>query len=296
MLIDKQQIKKEFAQLSLKLKSQSPSFKTAQLNENKKKNRYPNVLPLESTRVQLYCNNCFCTKSNQTRACSCQEDNYVNGNFVSTPMSESVGRFFIAAECPMPSTYEAFWRMVWQNNVRMIFMLSDFEEDGVVKGHPYFPVNANVEGVYGSFKVKLNSVLEQNVMIREFTIKNIQQNETRKIYHVHYRCWPDHGVPGCVDEVLTMIQIAENFFNHFGSPIVVHCSAGIGRTGTFISIFNCINSLRMCGRCNIVNTVEKLRSERFGSVTRESQYEFIYQVVMYYMTICNNIKNVKESS
>jgi protein tyrosine phosphatase len=294
-MLDKELIKKEFSQLSQKLKQTQYSFKTGLLPENKKKNRYPNVLPIESTRVQLYCNNCF-SRTKCTHRCTCSEDNYINSNFVSTPLSQNLGRYFIAAQCPMPSTFENFWRMIWQNNVKMIFMLSDFEEDGVLKCNQYFPVQMHQEIQYGSFKIKLNSVIEQNVLVREFTIKDVTNNSNdniRKVFQVHYTRWPDHGIPNQIDEVLAMVQIAENFFNHFGSPIVVHCSAGIGRTGTFISIFNCINALRVFGQCNVLNTVALMREERHGSVTRESQYEFIYSVVMHFMSVCNNMKKVE---
>jgi receptor-type tyrosine-protein phosphatase epsilon len=287
-MLDKDQIKKEFSQLTLKLKqSTNPmSFKTALLPENKKKNRYPNVLPNESCRVHLSCNKCHSTKCTQT-CYSCQEENYINSNYVSTPLSENYGRFFIATQCPIPNTYETFWRMIWQKNVGMIFMLGNFVEDGVLKCNQYFPVTPQ-EIQYGSFKVRLNAIYDQHLLVREFTIKNMYSNEPcRKLYQVHYTRWPDHGVPEMMDDVLSMIQIAENFFIQYDSPIVVHCSAGIGRTGTFISIFNCINALRLSGECNIMNTVEKLRQERHGSVTRESQYEFIYSAVLHYINGIN---------
>jgi len=304
-MLDKHQIKYEFSLLTQKLKTStcnsnpSSSFKTGLLPENKKKNRYPNVLPLESTRVHLYCNDCYtrnqCTQNVPTR-CTCQEENYINSNYVSTPLSDIIGRYFIASQCPLSNTYESFWR-IWQNNIHMIFMLSDFVEDGVLKCNQYFPIIPHQENQYGNFKLKLNSVLEQKILIREFTLKNMyHQNEpSRKVYHVQYAHWPDHGVPQNIEDVLSMIQISENFFNHYRSPIVVHCSAGIGRTGTFISIYNCINSLRISGECNIERIVQKLREERYGSVTREMQYEFIYSVVVFYMNLCSisTLKNNK---
>jgi len=108
----------------------------------------------------------------------------------------------------------------------------------------------------------------------------------KKLYHAQYLGWPDHSVPESANDIFPLIHLSDNVNRLFDctSPMVVHCSAGIGRTGTFISILNCIISISMHGMCDVAKIVEKLREERYGSITTKEQYKFIYKVIHAYIS------------
>jgi len=295
----KNHIQREFLALNQKQKilqsSSSLCFQTATLPKNRDKNRYPNILALESSRVPLFCEACGNVKT--AYACKNCQENYINGNYVSSPYHE---KQFIACQAPIPNTFDSFWKMIWQQNVNLIVMLTPLEENGTLKSHLYFPSNEREALNFGDFSVYCISCSYDRIIIREFYVKcTIRVNhevkeEVRRLYHIQYCHWPDHDIPESMEDIFSMVQMVDKVFSAIQSPIVIHCSAGVGRTGTFLAIYNCIASLRLYGYCDIANTVQKIRGERYGSVSRESQYGYIYKVVMYYIDF--NSRGVSSNS
>jgi len=287
MIISKQlklQIKKEYKLLKEKEKNKRYAishFLTSSLPKNINKNRYPSYPAYESTRVKIYCDHC---NTLDTRKCDHDHDDYIHGNFVTSPLRE---RTFIACQAPLPNTMIHFWKMIWQNNISLVLMLTLFEEAGAVKCHQYFPTSSEPFKM-GDFVIQLICQTNQNnVIIRELILKNIRcPNEEKKVFHAQYLGWPDHSVPESVNDVFPLIHLSDNVNRLFSctSPMVVHCSAGIGRTGTFISILNCIISISMYGTCDVAKIVEKLREERYGCITSKEQYKFIYKVIHAYIS------------
>jgi len=293
----KMRIKNEYQLLTKneteKQYSQSQFF-TSSLQQNSHKNRYKNIPVYETTRVKLCCD--FCMNLHQepgNNPCQLFNDDYINANYISSPIRD---KHYIACQGPLPHTALSFWRMVWQHNVSLVIMLTLIEEDGCVKCYQYFPDDGN-EKVYGDYVVSLSSktsLEKDSIIVRELILKNKNQPKTEKrIYHAQYCNWPDQSIPESVDEIISLIHMINNF-NNVHSPIVVHCSAGIGRTGTILSIMNCIASIRLSGSCDVAQTLMKLREERYGCVTAKYQYKFIYTVIIAYITkYCIFSRNVK---
>jgi len=124
--------------------------------------------------------------------------------------------------------------------------------------------------------------------MRTFSLQNISEpaENARLVIHLHYTAWPDHGIPESPVELLGFMNLVgkvQQITQNLTAPVVVHCSAGVGRTGTLISIWNCLTELRLNGKCSVPCVLQKLRSERFSSVTSLDQYLFIYQTVKYYI-------------
>jgi len=297
----KERIKNEFNLLTQteqeKQYSQSQFF-PSYLQQNIQKNRYKNIPAYESTRVKLLCDYCQMHHQDYHFNCNMVNDDYIHGNYISSPLRD---KHYIACQAPLPQTALSFWRMIWQHNVKLVIMLTLIEEDGCVKSHQYFPDSSfNAVMTFGDYLVLLTSktCLEGGVIIRELSLKNLRfPDEEKRIYHAQYCNWPDQSVPDSIDEIFSLIHMINNVNNVNHSPIVVHCSAGIGRTGTIIAIMNCIVTIRMNGNCDVAQTVLKLREERYGSVTAIAQYKFIYKVILAYISkFCifsknNNVSN-----
>jgi len=252
------------------------------------KNRYKNIPAYEATRVKLLCD--FCQMHHQesstcSNLCNMVNDDYIHGNYISSPLRD---KHFIACQAPLAQTALSFWRMIWQHHVGLVVMLTLIEEDGCSKCHSYFPDCFNNVMNFGDYLVLLSSKtsLESgSIIIRELSLKNLRYpDEEKRIYHAQYCNWPDQSVPESIDEIFSLIHMMNNVNNVNHSPIVVHCSAGIGRTGTIIGIMNCIISIRLHGNCDVAQTILKLREERYGSVTAISQYKFIYKVILAYIS------------
>ncbi|XKL67942.1 hypothetical protein PGB90_003433 [Kerria lacca] len=288
--------------------------KEGQKPENRNKNRYKNILPFDHTRIKL-------KDADPNEPGS----DYINANLIKGDDSRTEGkeRLYIATQGCLPSTRKDFWNMVWQENSRIIVMTTKEVERGKSKCERYWPeVGESVE--YGKVTVCNHSeILNTDYMLREFTISC--QNEERKIYHYHFQrfgndvadlipinfqqnklllktvggatlkkndnandAWPDHGVPsdpGCVLNFLHDVNVRHDALDNTG-PIIVHCSAGIGRTGTFIVIDMIINQIKKYGlncEIDIQKTIQMVRCQRSGMVQTEAQYQFVYLAVQQYI-------------
>ncbi|XP_049852600.1 tyrosine-protein phosphatase 2-like [Schistocerca gregaria] len=236
--------------------------------ENFPKNRYKNVLPPDKTRVKL---------QNETN-CS----DYINASHIVIEYENIYRQKYISTQGPVPSTVPDFWRMVWQNDVRVIVMLTKEVESGSIKCAKYWPDSNSI--TYQDIKVVHCYTRDANpdILTRIFRIEHLEPGTgPRTLIHYQYTEWPDHGLPSSTKLFLELVHRVNR---HSGKePILVHCSAGIGRSGTFCTVHSVVNMMRRyvvafnsLPKLNIVKTVLCLRSQRPGMVQNKDQYMFCY--------------------
>ncbi|MBN3307343.1 PTN11 phosphatase, partial [Amia calva] len=260
--------------------------KEGQRPENKSKNRYKNILPFDTTRVEL--------REVDTEV---PGSDYINANYIRVrtdpPTPFLLGPYeckvYIATQGCLQNTVVDFWKMVYQENTHVIVMTTKEMERGRNKCVRYWPdINSTKE--FGNLCVRnIEERPAQDYILRELEIKRLDRNENpRYIWHYQYLSWPDHGVPnepGGVLSFLDQVNRAQNGIPETG-PIVVHCSAGIGRTGTIIVIdilIDIINRQGLDCDIDIPKTIQMVRRQRSGMVQTEAQYKFIYMAVQQYI-------------
>jgi len=220
------------------------------------KNRYPDVLPLENTRVRLSPQNF-------------EGSDFINANHV-------LGNY-IACQAPILSTFSDFWRMIWEQGTSIIVMLTKLFEAGRTKAHMYWP---NSFFKFGELTItKLEEHEFEFFVLRRFLLA--KGDNSRIVFQLHFTAWPDQGVPSSTKGIRQLVKYVNMIRSPRDSPIVVHCSAGIGRTGSFIAIHHTISCLvQGQPEPNILELIYQMRTERIGMVQTEKQYEFIYQAIM----------------
>ncbi|XP_070586181.1 receptor-type tyrosine-protein phosphatase H isoform X2 [Erythrolamprus reginae] len=239
----------------------------AQQQENQAKNRYSNVLPYDHARVQL--------TLNQGDSYS----DYINASYMPGHKKE---KEFIAAQGPLPATLHDFWRMIWEQRVSTIVMLTNCVENGRVKCEHYWPLDYT-PCTYGDITV---SVIAETILsdwtVHDFCIKQMIMSEVRHARHYHYTSWPDHGVPQSTDTILRFRDLVKEDLDKMkdNGPILVHCSAGVGRTGTFISLVSLLCQAQDQGEIGVFSFVEKLRRNRPLMIQNEDQYVFLHHCLL----------------
>ncbi|GLD60175.1 receptor-type tyrosine-protein phosphatase eta-like isoform X4 [Lates japonicus] len=233
--------------------------------ENKPKNRYNNVLPYDSSRVKL------------SIIHGSPYDDYINANYMPGYNSR---KEFIAAQGPLPTTVSEFWRMIWEKNVQTLVMLTRCNEQGRVKCEQYWG-----SGTMHFDNITVTTTSEiplEDWTIRDFDIKNVKTAETRPVRHFHFTAWPDHGVPETTELLISFRHLVREHMNQYSrhSPTVVHCSAGVGRTGTFIAIDRLIFQIERENIVDVYGIVHDLRMHRPLMVQTEDQYVFLNQCAM----------------
>jgi len=267
------------------------SRKEGQKAENKSKNRYKNILPFDHTRVFLHDGDPAVSGSD-----------YINGNKIVDKLnfrdtgdgdnSNPDATCYIATQGCMLSTVVDFWRMVWQEKSCIIVMTTKEVERGKNKCVRYWPDEGetkNMESYKGTLILKhLKETSTDDYVLREFKLCREGEPYERTIFHYQFKQWPDHGVPsdpGCVLNFLHDINSKQNEIDGAG-PIVVHCSAGIGRTGTFIVVDMILNTIKQQGldcEIDIQRAIQSVREQRSGMVQTEAQYKFVYVSVQHYI-------------
>nr|CAD7576162.1 unnamed protein product [Timema californicum] len=231
------------------------------------KNRYANVIPLPETRVKL--------SSVEGDTLS----DYINANYVRGP--KDVEKFYIACQAPLQSTITDFWRMVWEQQTRVILMLTDLVEDGKEKCADYLPPSevTDCHRLFGDFQVTLKKrEVKENYVISALQIKNMETNTWREVTHLWYLGWPPQGVPEEANSLIAFLIEARSYVKNHSGPTVVHCSPGTGRTGTVMSCDLCIREFEQTRMVDIPRCVSRLRRDRAGAVQTKEQYAFIYQL------------------
>ena len=173
--------------------------------------------------------------------------------------------------------------MVWQENISIIVMTTNIRESGTMKCFPYWPLKAN-EYFHTEFHQIQNEKSKRydSFIVTTLLLKKKSNSEIRTIYHAHYLKWPDHGIPIGTEDALLFLEKVEYYkqLTKTKSPVLLHCSAGIGRTGTFCSIDIGIKQYLNEKIIDIPTTVIKMRHERAGSVQTEDQYLFVHLALM----------------
>uniref|UniRef100_A0A3B4U6V7 Receptor-type tyrosine-protein phosphatase C n=1 Tax=Seriola dumerili TaxID=41447 RepID=A0A3B4U6V7_SERDU len=234
---------------------------------NTPKNRYVDILPYDYNRVQL-------TTGNGEAGCD-----YINASFID---GYKEAKKYIAAQGPKDETVGDFWRMVWEQQSSIIVMVTRCEEGNRVKCAQYWPSPDRETEIFDEFIVKLNSEDHcPDYTIRHLSLINKREKSIeREVTHIQFMSWPDHGVPGEPHLLLKLRRRVNAFKNFFSGPIVVHCSAGVGRTGTYIGIDAMMEGLEAEGRVDIYGYVVRLRRQRCLMVQVEAQYILIHQALV----------------
>ncbi|XP_039630990.1 receptor-type tyrosine-protein phosphatase H-like isoform X2 [Polypterus senegalus] len=252
---------------SLRSVGTNQSTNAALLPGNKIKNRFTNVLPYDCSRVKL--------QKGQENPCS----DYINANFMPGYNSS---KEFIAAQGPLPNTVANFWQMIWEQNVQAVVMVTNCEEGNRVKCEQYWPKDCK-PCVYEDISVTTVSDTEMKEWtLREFNVKHVKTLESRIVKHFHFTTWPDHGVPVKTHSLIAFRELVRSFMNQLtrNAPVVVHCSAGVGRTGTFIALDYLLLQLSNEMAVSVYSCVQRMRKNRPLMVQTESQYIFLHQCLL----------------
>lgn len=234
--------------------------------ENKKKNRYPDKLPYDHNRVIL---NALVSATNS---------DYVNASTVTDhdPRNPS----YIVTQGPLSQTVADFWQMVWEQGCVVIVMLTRLQDNGYQLCTRYWPEEGSEQ--YHIFEVHLVSehVWCEDYLVRSVYLKNTRTGETRTVTQFHFRSWPAHGVPTSTKALLEFRRKVNKSYRGRSCPIVVHCSDGVGRSGTYVLIDMVLNRLsKGCKEIDIAATLEHVRDQRGGMVQNRQQFEFCLMAV-----------------
>ncbi|PIO37165.1 hypothetical protein AB205_0105150, partial [Aquarana catesbeiana] len=236
----------------------------ADLPANRCKNRYTNILPYDFSRVKLV---------------STDEEegaDYINANFI--PGYTSVQEY-IATQGPLPDTRNEFWKMILQQKSQVIVMLTQCNEKRRIKCDHYWPFTTEPVS-YGDIMVEMVSEDEQpDWAFRVFRVS--QADDAQHVLHFNFTAWPDHGVPAssAAESILQFVFMVRQKAAKTKGPITVHCSAGVGRTGTFIALDRLMQHIRDHEYVDVLGLVAELRSYRMCMVQTEEQFIFIHQCV-----------------
>uniref|UniRef100_A0A9J8CQQ6 Tyrosine-protein phosphatase non-receptor type 9 n=1 Tax=Cyprinus carpio carpio TaxID=630221 RepID=A0A9J8CQQ6_CYPCA len=250
------------------------TFTCALAVHNQERNRYGDVLCLDQTRVRL-------------KARRNERSDYINASFMDGYKQKNA---YIGTQGPLEKTYGDFWRMVWEQSVLVIVMTTRTDEGGRRKCGQYWPKEEGGQEVYGHIAV-VNHRVDKQAHYNQTTLE--LHNTERQVTHFQFLSWPDYGVPSSALSLIDFLgavkhqqQWAVQAFGSqwrghpLGPPMVVHCSAGIGRTGTFCALDICLSQLQDVGTLNVCQTVRRMRAQRAFSIQTPEQYYFCHTAIL----------------
>ncbi|XP_045648170.1 receptor-type tyrosine-protein phosphatase N2 [Ursus americanus] len=264
-LKNKNRLEKEWEALCV-YQAEPNSSLVAQREENVPKNRSPAVLTYDHSRVLLKSEN------------SHSNSDYINASPIMDHDPRSPA--YIATQGPLPATVADFWQMVWESGCVVIVMLTPLSENGVRQCYHYWPDEGS--NLYHIYEVNLVSehIWCEDFLVRSFYLKNLQTNETRTVTQFHFLSWYDQGVPSSARSLLDFRRKVNKCYRGRSCPIIVHCSDGAGRSGTYVLIDMVLNKMAKGAKeIDIAATLEHLRDQRPGMVQTKEQFEFALTAV-----------------
>ncbi|XP_006874497.1 PREDICTED: receptor-type tyrosine-protein phosphatase N2-like [Chrysochloris asiatica] len=264
-LKNKNRLEKEWEALCA-YQAEPNSSVVAQREENMQKNRCLAVLTYDHSRILLKSEN------------SHSKSDYINAS----PIMDHDPRnpAYIATQGPLPATVADFWQMVWESGCVVIVMLTPLTENGVKQCYHYWPDEGS--NLYHIYEVNLVSehIWCEDFLVRSFYLKNLQTNETRTVTQFHFLSWYDQGVPSSTRSLLDFRRKVNKCYRGRSCPIIVHCSDGAGRSGTYVLIDMVLNKMAKGAKeIDIAATLEHLRDQRPGMVQTKEQFEFVLTTV-----------------
>ncbi|XP_068597734.1 receptor-type tyrosine-protein phosphatase epsilon-like [Brachionichthys hirsutus] len=274
---DRLGLEEEFRKLT-NVRIMKENMRTGNLPANMKKNRVLQIIPYDFNRVILS------VKRGQ------EFTDYINASFIDGYRQKD---YFIATQGPLSHTAEDFWRMVWEWRCHSIVMLTELKEREQEKCFQYWPSEGSV--TFGDYTLELTG----DSQCETFTLKDMvltcrPEKQSQRVRHFHFHGWPEIGIPtegrGMIDIVAAVQRQQQKSGNR---PIIVHCSAGAGRTGTFIALSNILERVKVEGLLDVFQTVKSLRTQRPHMVQTVEQYDFCYRVVQDFVDIFSDYANFK---
>uniref|UniRef100_A0A8D2N4F0 protein-tyrosine-phosphatase n=1 Tax=Zonotrichia albicollis TaxID=44394 RepID=A0A8D2N4F0_ZONAL len=262
-------LEEEFKKLT-NVRIMKENMRTGNLPANMKKARVIQIIPYDFNRVILS------MKRGQ------EYTDYINASFIDGYRQKD---YFIATQGPLPHTVEDFWRMVWEWKCHTIVMLTEVQEREQEKCCQYWPSEGSVTHGEITVEIKSDSLMDA-ISVRDFLVTYNPEKQSRLVRQFHFHGWPEIGIPaegkGMIDLIAAVQKQQQQTGNH---PITVHCSAGAGRTGTFIALSNILERVKAEGLLDVFQAVKSLRLQRPHMVQTLEQYEFCYRVVQDFIDI-----------
>ncbi|XP_027450660.2 tyrosine-protein phosphatase non-receptor type 20 isoform X5 [Zalophus californianus] len=247
--------------MTLDYKNIPDAFNSGNELRNREKNRYRDILPYDSTRVPLG-----------------ENKDYINASYIRI-VNSGEEYFYIASQGPLPSTTDDFWQMVLENNSNVIVMITREIEGGIIKCHHYWPISMKKPLELKNYRIFLeNYQILQYFIIRIFHVVKKSTGSSHFVKHLQFTSWPDHGTPASVDGFIKYVRYVRK--SHLTGPMLVHCSAGVGRTGVFLCVDVVFCAIEKNFPFNIKNIVTQMREQRYGMIQTKEQYFFCYKVVL----------------
>ncbi|XP_046721007.1 phosphatidylinositol phosphatase PTPRQ-like isoform X2 [Silurus meridionalis] len=271
---DNAKFHEEFAELPKLLHDLATS--DADLPWNRSKNRFTNIKPYNNNRVKLLSEP------------GIPGSDYINASFVSGYLCPNE---FIATQGPLPGTVADFWRMIWETRTKTIAMLTQCFEKGRIRCHQYWPEDNKPVSVFGDIVItKLTEDVHPDWTVRALRVE--KNGDYMVVHHFNYTSWPEHGVPESSSTLIQFVKAVRSNRGHDNATIVVHCSAGVGRTGVFIALDHLIQHIQDHDFVDVYGLVAELRSERMCMVQNLAQYMFLYQSTLDLLTSKGNSQSI----
>ncbi|XP_071852386.1 receptor-type tyrosine-protein phosphatase epsilon-like isoform X3 [Apostichopus japonicus] len=263
---NKQNLVQEFQLLR---KGQQFPWTVGDKEGNRKKNRFRKMFTYDHSRVVL------------EKLFEEPDSDYYNASYILDQRGETS---LIASQAPNKASLNDFWRLIWQEKVSTIVMLTNLTEDGKDRCTQYWPNHEGGSKTFGTIVVSWATT----VHFADFDVKELHvvtESKMQTVFQLHYTSWPDRDVPTDFIPVTELIKHTKLLQNHKQTPVLIHCSAGVGRTGTFISIYCLMEVIKTEREINVFSFVETARKNRINMVQTETQYNFIYEsLVDFYLT------------